>query len=210
LAVRFGRFNSGSFNIIHFCFHNGSCETSNAGPHGKKQLQDEENWPLDRQIRLCSILHSGFRGADMRAQLLVLAIATPIYCFGQVNLPAMAQAGSTGGTVGKQDKSASGGEEPAKPKSHSHKLASRPAADKSKSSGCGNVAGTYKWVLGTSTVIKADGTAAHSTGPQGKWTCTDGQVVIVWNNGYIDRLTPTPSGFSAVNNFGMQFEAVRM
>jgi hypothetical protein len=39
----------------------------------------------------------------MKTELLVLAIATPIYCFAQVNPPAMAQAGSTGGTVGKQD-----------------------------------------------------------------------------------------------------------
>jgi hypothetical protein len=53
----------------------------------------------------------------MRTQLLVLAIAIPIYCFAQVNPPAMAQAGSTGGTVGKQDKSVSGSEEPAEPKS---------------------------------------------------------------------------------------------
>jgi hypothetical protein len=52
----------------------------------------------------------------MRTQLFVLAVVIPIYCFAQVNPPAMAQAGSTGGTVGKQDKGASGGEEPAEPK----------------------------------------------------------------------------------------------
>ncbi|MGA8612432.1 MAG: hypothetical protein WB760_12045 [Xanthobacteraceae bacterium] len=146
----------------------------------------------------------------MRTQLFVLAIATPIYCFAQVNPPAMAQAGSTGGTVGKQDKSVSGSEEPAKAKSQPHKLASRSAADKSKSSGCGNVVGTYKWLLGTTTVIKADGTTTVSSGPQGKWTCASGQVTIVWNNGATDHLTPTPGGFSAVNNFGIQFDAVRM
>jgi hypothetical protein len=55
----------------------------------------------------------------MRARLLVLAIAVPIYCFAQADPPAMAQAGSTGGTVGNQDKSVSGGEEPAAPKSQS-------------------------------------------------------------------------------------------
>jgi hypothetical protein len=147
----------------------------------------------------------------MRAQLLVLAIATPIYFFAQANAPAVAQAGSMGGTVGKQDKSASGGEEPAAPKSRSHKLASPPTAEKSKSSGCGNIVGTYKWILGTTTVIKADGTTAHSTGPQGTWTCASGQVTIVWNNGYIDHLTPTPTGVSVLTtNTGIQFDAPRM
>ena len=53
----------------------------------------------------------------MKTQLFVLAVASLIYCFAQVNPPAMAQAGSTGGTVGKQDKSVSGSEEPAEPKS---------------------------------------------------------------------------------------------
>jgi hypothetical protein len=147
----------------------------------------------------------------MRAQLFVLAIAIPIYFFAQANPSALAQAGSTGGTMGKQDKSASGGDEPATPKSRSHKAASRPAADKSKSSGCGNMVGTYKWILGTTTVIKVDGTTTHSTGPQGTWTCANGQLTIVWNNGYIDHLTPTATGVSVLTtNTGIQFDAQRM
>jgi len=123
----------------------------------------------------------------------------------------MAQAGSTGGTVGKQDKSVSGSEEPTKPKLHSHKLASTPAEGKSKSSGCGNVVGAYKWALGTTTVFKADGTTANSSGNQGNWTCANGQVTIIWNSGgFVDHLTPTPSGFSVVDNIAGQFDAVRM
>jgi hypothetical protein len=47
----------------------------------------------------------------VRTQLFVLAIAAPLYCCVQVYQPAMAQAGSTGGTVGNRDKSVSGGEE---------------------------------------------------------------------------------------------------
>jgi hypothetical protein len=147
----------------------------------------------------------------MRAQLLVLAIATPIYCLALTNYPAMAQAASTGGTVGKQDKSASGGEEQVQPKSRLHKGTSRPAADKSKSSGCGNMVGTYKWILGTTTVVKADGTTTHSTGPHGTWTCANGQLTIVWNNGHLDHLTPTATGVSVLTtNTGIQFDAPRM
>jgi hypothetical protein len=146
----------------------------------------------------------------MKAQLLMLGIAAPICCFAQVSSPAMAQSGSTGGTAVKQDKSASGGQEPAEPKSRPHKSASAPAETKSTSSGCGNVVGAYKWLFGTITVIKADGTTTQSTGPQGKWTCDHRQVTIVWNNGYIDRLLPTLSGFSIVNSDGIHFDAVRM
>ena len=146
----------------------------------------------------------------MTARLLVLAIAAPIFCFAQANPPAMAQAGSTGGTVGKQDKSVSGGEEPAAPKSQPHKSASAPAAEKSKSSGCGQVVGAYKGYSGIITVIKADGTATLATGQEGNWTCASGQVTIVWNHGFTDHLTPKPGGFSAVNNLGWQFEFVRM
>jgi hypothetical protein len=165
---------------------------------------------LDRQIRLHSNRIPDFWEVVMKAHLLVRAIATSIYFFAQVNPPAMAQAGSTGGTAGKQDKSASGGEEQAQPKSRLHKSTSRPAADRSKSSSCGNVVGTYKWLLGTTNVIKADGTTTLSNGPQGKWTCANGQLTIVWNNGATDYLSPTPSGFSIENNFGMHFEGVRM
>lgn len=47
----------------------------------------------------------------MRTHLLILALVTPILCFAQPDRSAMAQAGSTGGTVGNRDKSVSGGEE---------------------------------------------------------------------------------------------------
>jgi hypothetical protein len=149
-------------------------------------------------------------GAFMRAQLLVLAVAAPIFLFAQFDPPAMAQAASTGGTVGKQDKSASGGEELAAPKSRSHKSVSLPTEGKAKSSGCGQVAGAYKGFSGIITVIKADSTATLATGQQGTWTCANGQVTIVWNHGYTHHLTPKPGGFSAVNNLGWQFEFARM
>jgi hypothetical protein len=122
---------------------------------------------------------------------------------------ALAQAGSTGGTAGKQYKGASGGEEQGEPKSQRPKSASLPAASTPKSSGCGNVVGAYKWPVGITT-IKSGGVATGIPGVQGTWMCANGQVTIVWNNGYTDHLTPIPGGFSAVNNLGMQFTAPRM
>jgi hypothetical protein len=103
-------------------------------------------------------------GAVMRTQLFVLAVAIPIYCFAQANPPAMAQAGSTGGTVGKQDKGASGGEEPAEPKSQSQRsqrhavAAPRESSEASCKLGAvwsGEVAGVGSSVW----TISSDGTA---------------------------------------------------
>jgi hypothetical protein len=71
----------------------------------------------------------------MKAQLFVLAIATSICFFAQASPPAMAQAGSTGGTVGKQDKSVSGGEEPTAPESQTHRSVSAPASGRSMPAG---------------------------------------------------------------------------
>ena len=122
---------------------------------------------------------------------------------------ALAQAGSTGGTVGKQDKSVSGGDEPAASKSQTlHKSASAPAEAKSKSAGCGNAVGAYTWAVGT-TVINADGTATNGVN-QGKWTCASGQVTITWISGHVDHLTPTAGGYSVMDNMVGQFNAVRM
>jgi hypothetical protein len=75
---------------------------------------------------------------------------------------ALAQAGSMGGTVGKQDKGTSGGEEPAAPKSQTRRSAPAPAA--AKSSGCGNAVGVYKGFSGITTVIKSGGTATLANG----------------------------------------------
>jgi hypothetical protein len=100
----------------------------------------------------------------MRIELFVLAIATPIFFVAQVNPPAMAQAGSTGGTVGKQDKDASGGEEPAEPKSQSQRsqrhavAAPRESSEASCKLGAvwsGEVAGVGSSVW----TISSDGTA---------------------------------------------------
>jgi hypothetical protein len=138
----------------------------------------------------------------MRIQLFVLALATPIYLFAPFNPSAMAQAGSTGGTIGKKDKSVSGSEETATRKT-------QPAPGKSNSSGCGNVVGTYKWYLGVTTVINANGTATNLSN-HGKWTCTGGQVTITWVSGHVDHLTPTTTGYSVIDNRVGQFEATRM
>ena len=145
----------------------------------------------------------------MRMQLFGLAIATTIVFFAQINSPAMAQAGSTGGTIGKQDKTLSGSEEQAEPKSKPRKSVSRVVANKPKSSSCGGAAGTYKWYMGTTTIIRANGTATNLAN-SGNWTCANGRITIAWVSGHVDHLTPAPGGYSVLDNLAGQFSAVRM
>jgi hypothetical protein len=119
---------------------------------------------------------------------------------------ALGQAGSTGGTIGKTDKSASGGEGDQIARTR------KPETKSTKAAGaCAKVAGTYSYSPdGTVVVFKSDRTTSHSGGPRGTWTCAGGVVTVVWNTGFIDHLTPTEGGFSASNNIGVTWVAKRM
>ena len=147
----------------------------------------------------------------MRAQLLVLAIATPIYCFAQATPPAMAQAGSTGGTVGKQDKSVSGSEEPAEPKSRSRHVVSPPKGSSEASCKLAAVwAGEVAGVGSSVWTISSDGTAIERGlgGAQGHASLSGHTLTIVFhtnlNNGtYVMHLNGTCSnGSGNVNVLG--------
>jgi hypothetical protein len=94
---------------------------------------------------------------------------------------ALAQAGSTGGTIGKTDKSASGGDEPQGDK----KAARRAAATKQEGSGCSRVIGKWQWILfnqGVVVTLKADHTSTATDNNSGAWTCTDRTVTIHWTS----------------------------
>lgn len=106
---------------------------------------------------------------------------------------AFAQAGSTGGTIGKTDKSETGSD---------RTPASRPAAQPRKQDGssrnvaassCSKMPGSWSWFNGATVVIKQDGTA--SDGPHSaKWSCANGTVVMHWSHGYTDRLSLSQDG----------------
>jgi hypothetical protein len=101
---------------------------------------------------------------------------------------ALAQAGSAGGTIGKTDKSVSGGEAP------SRRVAKRSSERTNHGSLCDRVAGSWEWHwLNSSTVVtlSADGTSSAGNGNSGNWTCTGKTVVISWRSGP-DNLTLSP------------------
>ena len=124
-----------------------------------------------------------------------------------------AQAGSTGGTIGKQDKSISGGspmegsrDTPRKSQASAVKLPS-----KTMSSACDKIVGTWKWGPGFLVVIKSNGTAQPAGGGSGTWTCNKGQYIFVWSIGIIDYVSLSTDGNSMAghNRVGGDFSGTR-
>ena len=109
---------------------------------------------------------------------------------------ALGQAGSVGGTIGKTDKSVSGGEEQphSRAKPQKDKTDATPAT---RSSPCRDIVGTWKWYLGLSeTTFLADGSARHSSGATGKWQCVGSAISAVWSNGVKEHYVLSPDGNS--------------
>jgi hypothetical protein len=99
---------------------------------------------------------------------------------------AFAQAGSTGGTVGKQDKSVSGGEEADRPRAAPQpKRAAANTREISSGAACGRIVGTWNWPNG-STVFFSKGGNTGTTGqpPNGTWKCSGSKIIAAYNNGW--------------------------
>lgn len=115
---------------------------------------------------------------------------------------ALAQAGSIGGTIGKQDKSISGSEEADRPRAVPRpKQPPASAEQTSPGHSCGRIVGRWSWYLGVSELVfHKDGTALHpASGTAGKWTCAGNTVNVVWGTGgaaRTDRITVAQDGNS--------------
>jgi hypothetical protein len=99
-----------------------------------------------------------------------------------------AQAGSIGGTIGKQDKSLSGGEATPPPRRDTRPDKPAPAASSSppreKQTRCMAIVGTWTWYLGiTETVFIQNGSMRNSNGVTGTWTCPRAPGSATWSNG---------------------------
>jgi hypothetical protein len=107
-------------------------------------------------------------------------------------LPALAHAGSTGGTIGKQGKSVSGGEEPTKPHqaapaTKSGKSIQRPA-EREKSAGCTRIVGAWDWGFGFTRRFLPNGRIPSDDRGGGTWTCGGDNYVIKFADRSEDRL----------------------
>jgi hypothetical protein len=96
--------------------------------------------------------------------------------------PAFAQSGSTGGSLGKQGKSVSGGAGNA-----TSPRTVAPSPQRSAPS-CPSIAGTWNsWASGMfgkgDTTFGRDGSATHRSGINGKWWCENGELRMQWAGG---------------------------
>jgi len=111
--------------------------------------------------------------------------------------PVLAQAGSTGGIIGKQDKSVSGGEEltrphHAAPATKREKITAATVNDAgprdTKEASCANKIVGLKWSSWASglfgagdTTFYSNRTALHSSGITGIWRCDGKEFVLKWS-----------------------------
>jgi hypothetical protein len=159
-----------------------------------------------RQLRLGSLKEMTMMGRRVLQVSLALAMFS-VPCFAQV------QPGSAGGSVGKIDKSVSGGEEPQTPppaRAAPKPSNATPAKHAEESGGCGRIAGTWTWSNNLDVVVKSNRTADATNGGHAVLTCDSGMYVFNWNSGNATRMTLAADGrrLSGMGSFGPE-SAVR-
>ena len=141
----------------------------------------------------------------------LIAIAV-VCCFATlvgVDQTAFAQAGSTGGTLGKTDKSASGGEEP-NVRTERRKRAPR-GVGKTQ---CDRAAGSWRWKWGNNTMVvllNPDGSSSGTNGNTGHWTCAGRTLTIHWSD-VTDTMIFSADGkaLEGSGGFGVSVTGTRM
>jgi hypothetical protein len=99
---------------------------------------------------------------------------------------ALAQAGSTGGTIGKQDKSISGGDDAADsrhavPTSQHHGSASHSVATAPTGGPCSRIIGTWLWYNGVSVTVHSNSNkTTQSDGGTASVVCAEGDYTFTW------------------------------
>jgi len=135
---------------------------------------------------------------------------------------AIAQAGSAGGLIGKEDKSAVGTENapqaaPANQSPHATKRRRHRTDDGDQPSakmetGCRKIVGTWSWFNNLDVVFSADGTGRATNGDTSNWICTGGMYQVTWHFfGNVDMLTVSSDGksVSGTGAFGIRVTGTR-
>jgi len=131
-------------------------------------------------------------------RLLIFAVLLGLFGLGQQQ-DAFAQAGSTGGTIGKRDKSISGVDNtvdsqhavPATKPSRSgdHSMATAPAGGP-----CGRILGTWLWYNDVSVTVHSDNRTTQSDGNIASVVCAEGVYTFTWHGFASSRMTLSPDG----------------
>lgn len=139
------------------------------------------------------------------ARGLGLAALSALLALGPVK-DAFAQAGSTGGVIGKTDKSVSGERAP-EPRASAKSSSSKGSA---KTSSCSSLAGVWGWWNNLEVTIRAGGTMSATNGDGGTWTCNGNQAVLNWRFGQ-DFLSLSDDGkrLTGTNTYGQRMANTR-
>jgi len=127
---------------------------------------------------------------------------------------AQTQPGSVGGTIGKSDKSTSGGAD---------QTTSRHPVSKPTGSSCQKIIGTWVWhnpLITSEAVFNPDGSGTNSLGFTIRWKCSGELVIAKWSQGPTDHarisgdgnnlsVTTVDCGFSQPCKPGTFFRATR-
>jgi hypothetical protein len=140
----------------------------------------------------------------------------PIFLTATFSAPCVAQVqpGSVGGTIGKQDKSISGGAEADRPRAApQQKRSDTKSQQRSSGHSCNRIVGKWTWFNNGATEFDKDGSARDTLyGNSGKWTCAESEITINWITG-VDHVTISHDGNSLVVhsplNGGLVFTATR-
>jgi hypothetical protein len=123
--------------------------------------------------------------------------------------PAFPQAGSTGGTIGKHDKSVSGGDDQERrPEPNAKRRQSATARpDGGHGKGCPDITGVWNsWASGMfgkgDATFNKDGTATHKSGIPGTWRCENGQLRMGWNHKEPSPASITTDGKTIIDSDG--------
>ncbi len=144
-------------------------------------------------------------------------IASIVVCIVWAAPSAFAQSGSTGGSIGKTEKSISGeqaGEESnARPRRHRLRRSESGEEAEHGSSCQAKIVGQWRWHYGTTISIRPGGGLSESNGTVGHWTCSGNSITMKWKEfgGITDWLTLSPDGrrMSGTNNLGAHAGATR-
>lgn len=127
----------------------------------------------------------------------------------------LAQGGSTGGTIGKQNKAVSGDREQTAPQQNLNTPAaqSKPAENEKKA-GCMKIVGTWDWIFGATRRFLPTRRIPNDDRGGGTWTCHADNYVVKFADGSEDRLKMSSdgnsmSGVSSVTGFAIGFTVRR-
>jgi len=119
-------------------------------------------------------LYNGESSRMFRRTVIAVAIM-------QLSHSAYAETGSTGGTIGKQDKGVSGAVEAppsgSKPEGRAKTAIAKPSPNAANQP-CSKIVGAWDWGSGGTVTFKSNGTVDMTNGDSATWTCREGAYTI--------------------------------